>query len=89
MLTPPPTSLSVVSTTFTEKSNYGLPLVSVTTPKKQHDPESDQVNLVPPSFSGVPHPSFSLSQECVLLSLNLVLLIFQSFLAKTNILTTS
>lgn len=64
MLTPPPTSLSVVSTTFTEKSNYGLPLVSVTTPKKQHDPESDQVNLVPPSFSGVPRPSFSLSQEC-------------------------
>lgn len=82
MLTPPPTSLSVVSTTFTEISNYGLPLISVATPKKQHDPESDQVNLVP-------HPSFSLSQECVLLSLNLVLLIFQSFLAKTKILTTS
>ena len=76
MLTPPPTSLSAVSTTFAEKSNYGLPLVGVTTPEKQNNPESDQVNLVLPGFSGVPHPSFSLSQECVLLSLNLVLLIF-------------
>ena len=71
MLAPPPTSRSLVSTTFAEKSNYGLPLVGVTTPKKQHNPESDQVDLVPPSFSGVPCPSFSLSQECVLLSLNL------------------